>query len=59
MSIGAGLGALLSGVLHDLTDGYRASFVLSMVCIGFAVAPFWTTNALVPRPAEPSGGAAS
>ena len=58
MSIGAGLGALLSGVLHDLTDGYRASFVLSMVCIGFAVAPFWTTNALVPRPAEPSGGAA-
>jgi MFS family permease len=59
MSIGAGLGALLSGVLHDLTGGYRASFVLAMVCVVFAAAPFWTTRALVPpRPSEPSGGAA-
>jgi MFS family permease len=59
MSIGAGLGALLSGVLHDLTGGYRASFVLAMVCVVLAAAPFWTTRALVPpRPSEPSGGVA-
>ncbi len=46
MSIGAGLGALLSGVLHDLTGGYRASFVLSMVCVAIAALPFWTSNTL-------------
>lgn len=46
MSIGAGLGALLSGVLHDLTGGYRASFVLSMVCVAIAASPFWASNAL-------------
>lgn len=54
MSLGSGLGALLSGVLHDLTGGYRASFVLAMVCVVLAAAPFWISDALLPRemPAE-------
>lgn len=50
MSVGSGLGALLSGVLHDLTDGYRASFLLSMACVLLAAAPFWTSDALRPAP---------
>ena len=48
MSIGAGVGALLSGVLHDITGGYRTCFFLAMVCIGMACAPFWLTNDLRP-----------
>jgi MFS family permease len=50
MSVGSGIGALLAGVLHDLTGGYRAAFVLSMVCVLLAATPFWTSNALVPDP---------
>ena len=46
MSIGSGLGSWLSGILHDATGGYVASFVLSMASILFAVAPFWLTKAL-------------
>ncbi len=54
MSVGSGLGALLSGVLHDLSGGYRASFVLSMACVIAAAAPFWTSRILIPaeRPAS-------
>ncbi|MDO9075506.1 MAG: MFS transporter [Rubrivivax sp.] len=48
MSVGSGLGALLSGVLHDMSGGYRASFVLSMVCVLAAAAPFWTSRILIP-----------
>ena len=49
MSIGTGLGALLSGALHDWTGGYRAGFLLALVAIAFAAAPFWMSgNALVP-----------
>ncbi len=44
MSIGAGLGALLSGVLHDWTGDYRAGFLLALVCVAFAAAPFWTSK---------------
>ncbi len=53
MSVGSGLGALLSGALHDLTGGYRASFLLSMACVFIAAAPFWTSHTLIPaeRPA--------
>lgn len=48
MSIGTGLGALLSGALHDWTGGYRAGFLLALVAIAFAAAPFWMSgNALV------------
>ena len=46
MSIGAALGALGSGLLHDLSGGYRASFVLSMISVLLAAAPFWTSSAL-------------
>jgi MFS family permease len=48
MSVGAGIGALLSGVLHDLTGGYRSGFVLSMVCVLLAALPFWTSDAILP-----------
>ena len=55
MSVGSGIGSLLAGALHDLTGGYRAGFVLSMVCVLLAALPFWTTDALIVgrfRPAE-------
>jgi MFS family permease len=57
MSIGAGLGALLSGALHDWTGGYRAGFLLALACVGLAAAPFWfSRDQLVPSPklAQPS-----
>ena len=54
MSVGSGIGSLLAGALHDLTGGYRAGFVLSMVCVLLAALPFWTSDALVRRPL-PSG----
>lgn len=52
MSIGAGLGALLSGALHDWTGGYGAGFLLALVCVALAAAPFWLSQGqLVPAPA--------
>jgi MFS family permease len=45
-AIGAAFGSLMSGVLHDLTGGYRAGFALSLAAVGFAVAPFWTVKQL-------------
>lgn len=63
MSVGTGLGAALSGALHDWTGGYRAGFLLALACIALAAAPFWTSrDALVPeraapRRAEPEAGA--
>jgi MFS family permease len=45
-AIGAAVGSLLGGVLHDLTGEYRAGFVLSLVAVGLAVAPFWTVKEL-------------
>jgi predicted MFS family arabinose efflux permease len=50
MSMGAALGSWISGALFDVTGGYRASFAFSMVCVLFAVAPFW-----MPRPLEARG----
>src|SRR3546814_997020 len=35
MSIGAALGSLVSGVLHDMTGGYQASFYFSMISLLF------------------------
>jgi MFS family permease len=49
MSVGGAVGSWTSGVLYDLTGGYRASFVFSMVCVVFAVAPFWTARPLAAR----------
>jgi predicted MFS family arabinose efflux permease len=57
MSIGTGLGALLSGALHDWTGGYRAGFLLALACVALAAAPFWfARDQLVPSPklAQPS-----
>jgi MFS family permease len=52
MSVGTGLGALLSGLLHDWTGGYRATFLLAIVCVILAALPFWTSqDTLVPAPA--------
>lgn len=41
MSVGTGLGSLLSGALYDWTGGYRAAFLLALVCVAVAAAPFW------------------
>ncbi|HET9651127.1 MAG TPA: hypothetical protein VFP36_03000, partial [Usitatibacter sp.] len=49
MSVGSGLGSYMSGVLHDATGGYVASFIVSMTCVLFAAAPFWTSKALTAR----------
>jgi len=46
MSLGAATGALLAGALHDLSDGYRASFLVAMVNIVIAALPFWTSAAI-------------
>jgi MFS family permease len=46
MSMGAAFGSWLSGLLYDLTGGYRAGLVFSMVCVLFAAAPFWTRRPL-------------
>jgi MFS family permease len=48
MSFGSGVGSWFSGVLHDATGGYTASFIVSMVSIGLAVMPFWRKGVLVP-----------
>ena len=50
MSVGSGIGALLSGVLHDLTGGYRAAFLLALVCVLLAALPFWTSRVLLAGP---------
>jgi MFS family permease len=44
MSVGTGLGALLSGALHDWTGGYRAGFLIALVSVWLAAAPFWTSQ---------------
>lgn len=44
--LGSATGAFVSGWLHDVTGGYRAGFVLSMVSVLLAVAPFWWNGAL-------------
>ena len=40
-AVGAGLGALMAGVLHDLFGGYRPSFVFSVCALFIAGLPFW------------------
>lgn len=48
MSVGAAVGSLMSGVLHDLTGGYHASFMFAMLIVLIAMMPFWTSPALKP-----------
>jgi MFS family permease len=45
-AIGAAVGSLAAGVLHDLTGGYRASFVYALVSISFAAWPFFSVKEL-------------
>jgi len=45
-AFGAGLGALMAGVIHDLTDSYRPGFVFSVTCLLIAALPFWRVPAL-------------
>ena len=40
-AFGAGLGALMAGVMHDLTASYRPGFVFAVACLLVAVLPFW------------------
>ena len=40
-AMGAGLGALIAGVLHDITGGYRVGFAVSICTLLIAVLPFW------------------
>lgn len=45
-AFGAGLGALLGGVLHDLTGSYRPGFVFSAMMLVIAGLPFWLVPAI-------------
>jgi MFS family permease len=45
-SLGAALGSLLGGVLHDLTGGYAMVLAFSLCSIALASTPFWTVPAL-------------
>ncbi|MBE0615254.1 MAG: MFS transporter [Burkholderiales bacterium] len=40
-AVGAGLGALMAGLLHDFTGSYRPSFVFSVCALFIAGLPFW------------------
>ena len=40
-AVGAGLGSLMAGLLHDLTHSYRPSFVFSVCALFIAGLPFW------------------
>lgn len=40
-ALGAGLGALMAGVMHDLTDSYRPGFVFAIACLLVAAVPIW------------------
>jgi MFS family permease len=45
-SLGAALGSLMGGVLHDLTGGYAMVLAFSLCSIALASTPFWTVPAL-------------
>jgi len=45
-SLGAALGSLVGGVLHDFTGGYASVLVFSLCSIALASMPFWTVPAL-------------
>lgn len=40
-AVGAGLGALMAGMLHDLSGSYRPSFAFSVGALLIAGIPFW------------------
>jgi MFS family permease len=45
-AIGAAVGSLAAGLLHDYTGGYRASFVFALVSMALAALPFFTVREL-------------
>jgi MFS family permease len=45
-ALGAALGSLVGGALHDLSGGYVAGLGFSLVFIALAAMPFWTVAAL-------------
>ena len=45
-AIGAAFGALVGGLLHDLTGGYKTGFAFALACMAIASAPFWTVREL-------------
>jgi MFS family permease len=45
-SLGAALGSLMGGVLHDLTGGYATGLMFSLCSIALASTPFWLVPAL-------------
>ncbi|MBR25659.1 MAG: MFS transporter [Rhodobacteraceae bacterium] len=53
LGLGSALGGFASGLLHDLTGGYGASFALAIAAAGLGLAPFW----LVPSIGEDRRGA--
>jgi MFS family permease len=52
-ALGAGTGALLAGLMHDLSGSYQPGFVISVCALLLAVLPFWRVPELrdfrVPR----------
>lgn len=53
-NIGAGGGAWLSGLLHDLTDSYRPALMLGAVIICGAAMPFMVVRSFrAPQPVQP------
>ena len=55
MGFGAAFGSWISGVLHDLTGGYLASFLVAATSAGIGMMTFWTVPLLndARRAAEP------
>ena len=45
-ALGAAFGALMGGLLHDLSGGYRVGLAAALVLIGAAASLFWTVRPL-------------
>ena len=45
-AVGAALGSLLGGLLHDLSGGYRAGLAMAIVFMLLAAMPFWMVPVL-------------
>ena len=45
-AVGAGLGSLMAGLLHDIGGSYRPSFVFSVCALFIAGLPFWRVREL-------------
>jgi len=45
-AVGAALGSLAGGLLHDLTGGYVAGLAMALTSILLATLPFWTVRVL-------------